>query len=96
MPTEVAMSALRLITDRELAAFEALLERHGWRRQDFDLQEDVFDPRAAELEAALGEVAVHCRETEAVEVYRLGAGFDWIAELADDLQRGKFGRGETG
>jgi hypothetical protein len=34
---------------------------------------------------------VHCRVTEAVEVYRLGPGFAWTEEFADDVRSGKFG-----
>ena len=81
----------KLITNDEIAAYEAAIERSGFRLDDFDLQEDVFDPRKAEVEAALGEVGVHCRATEAVEVYRLGPGFTWASDFADDLQHGKFG-----
>ena len=86
------MSLYKMITDQELADYAAAIERHGWRTGDFHLQEDVFDPRTAEVEAALGEVGVHCRVTEAVHVYRLGPGFEWARDFADDLERGKFGR----
>lgn len=86
------MKTSGLITGQQLAQFAAALERNGWQRQDFDLQEDVFDPRKAEVEAALGEVGVRCLQTEAVKVYRLGPEFDWVQEFADDLEHGKFGR----
>jgi hypothetical protein len=86
------MSAYKLITDDDLANYEGAITRAGWRPTDFDMQEDVFDPRKAEVEAALGEVGVHCRETEAVKVYRLGPGFAWAQEFADDIAAGKFGR----
>ena len=86
------MSAYQIITDQELARYAAAIERYGWRAEDFDLQEDVFDPRTAEVEAALGEVAVHCRVTEAVHLYRLGPGIEWARDFDDDLRHGKFGR----
>ena len=86
------MSAYQIITDQELARYAAAIERYGWRTEDFDLQEDVFDPRTAEVEAALGEVGVHCRVTEAVHLYRLGPGFEWASDFDDDLRHGKFGR----
>ena len=86
------MNRYRIITDQELADYAATIERYAWRAEDFDLQEDVFDPRTAEVEAALGEVGVHCRVTESVHVYRLGPGFEWASEFADDLRHGKFGR----
>ena len=86
------MSAYRLITDNELAFYQAAITQSGLQVSDFHLQEDVFDPRKAEVEAALGEVGVHCREPEAVKVYRLGPGFAWAQEFADDLAAGKFGR----
>src|SRR4029453_5987155 len=91
MQRAAPMSQYKLITDRELAESAAAIKRHGWRPADFHLQEDVFDPRTAEVEAALGEVGVHCRVTEAVHVYRLGPGFAWTEEFADDVRKGKFG-----
>jgi hypothetical protein len=81
-----------MISERELDRFKALLEHHGWRAQDFDLQKDVFDPQKAEVEAAAGEVGVRCIATQVVEVYRLGPGFDWLAEFSSDLERGRFGK----
>jgi hypothetical protein len=86
------MSAYKMITDQEIAAYVAAIERNGWRKEDFDLQEDVYDQRTAEVEAALGEVAVHCRLTEAVQLYRLGPGFEWVKDFDDDMRHGKFGR----
>ena len=47
------------------------------------------------MEAALGEVGVHCGVTEAVHLYRLGPGFTWASDFADDLRHGKFGRTDT-
>ena len=47
-----AMNRYRIITDRELADYAAAIERYAWRTEDFHLQEDVFDPRTAEVEAA--------------------------------------------
>ena len=85
------MRSSGLITEQQLADFAAALERHGWRREDFHLQEDAFDPRTAEVESALGEVGVRCLRTEAVKVYRLGSGFDWVGEFAHDLESGIFG-----
>jgi hypothetical protein len=81
-----------MISEHEFDQFQALLRRHGWRAQDFDLQGDVFDPQKAEVEAALGEVGVRCVATQVVEVYRFGPGFDWLAEFSSDLERGRFGR----
>lgn len=85
------MSAYKMITDREIAAYIAAIERNGWRKEDFDLQEDVYDQPTAEVEAALGEVGVHCRVTEAVQLYRLGPGYEWANDFDDDLRHGKFG-----
>ena len=85
------MSAYQIITEHELARYAAAIVRYGWRAEDFDLQEDMFDPRTAEVEAALGEVGVQCRVTEAVHLYRLGPGFDWASDFDDDLRHGKFG-----
>ena len=81
----------RLLKPYELEAFEAALRRHGWQPADFELQEEVFDPATAEVEAALGEIGVRCLETEAVKVYRIGSGLDWLAELESDLSRGQIG-----
>jgi hypothetical protein len=85
------MGASGLITERQLSEFAAAIERHGWHRNDFDFQEEVFDPRRAEVESALGEVGVRCRRTEAVKVYHLGAGTDWVRDFARDLESGAFG-----
>jgi hypothetical protein len=88
----IAMSAYKLITDQEIAAYLAAIERNGWRKEDFDLQEDAYDQPTAEVEAAFGEVGVHCLVTEAVQLYRLGPGFEWAKDFDDDLRHGKFGR----
>ncbi len=85
------MTRATLITAEELAAFAGALARNGWRAEDFELEEDVFDPAKAEVESAAGEVGVRCLRTEAVRVYRIGPGFAWAADFADDLAAGKFG-----
>jgi hypothetical protein len=89
------MTTYRLIGPRELAAFSDALVRHGWHLADFELQEDVFDPAAAEVEAALGEVGVKCLKTGAVTVYRVGPGLDWLAEFENDLREGRMGGSEA-
>ena len=85
------MTTYRLIGPREFAAFSDALVRHGWQPTDFELQEDVFDPATAEVEAALGEVGVKCLKTDAVTVYRVGPGLDWLAEFENDLRKGRMG-----
>lgn len=87
-----AFTIAAVIAAREIERFHAVLGRHGWRAEDFELQEDLFNPQKAELEAASGEIGVRCLVTQAVEVYRLGPGFDWLADFASDLERGRFGR----
>jgi hypothetical protein len=84
------MASFRLISENELADLAVVLQKHGWRTQDFELQEDVFDPRRAEVEACAGEVGVRCLATDAIEIYRLGAGFMWVDDFAHDLERGRF------
>jgi hypothetical protein len=74
-----------------LAEFSSALLRHHWKATDFDLEENVFDPRTAEVEAALGEVGIRCLKTEAVNVYRIGPGLDWVGDFRSDLDRGRFG-----
>ena len=86
------MEQFRLITPNELAQFAAALKRSGWRGQDFELQEDVFDPRTAEVEASHGLLGIRCVVTEAVQVYPLGPGFAWVDDFAADLAQGKFGQ----
>jgi hypothetical protein len=85
------MASQSLITPQERAEFAAAIGRHGWRTQDFELQEDVFDSGKAEVEAAAGEVGVRCLTTEGVQVYRLGTGFAWVSDFTADLAYGKFG-----
>lgn len=85
------MATYSLITDAQLADISAALRRHRFSATDFEFEENVFDPRTAEVEAALGEVGVRCLTTEAVNVYRIGPGLDWVRDLCDDLDRGRFG-----
>ena len=85
------MTQHQFIGQHELEAFNAVLARHGWKPSDFEVQEDAFDPATAEVEAALGEVAVRCLKTQAVEAYRVGAGSDWVKEFENDLREGKMG-----
>jgi hypothetical protein len=86
------MTTYELIDPHELAAFNDALRRHGWQPGDFELQEDVFDPATAEVEAARGEVGVRCRKTNAVAAYRIGPGTDWLNAFEDDLREGRMGR----
>lgn len=84
------MSAFAVVTNQELVDFAAVLHGHGMRQEDFELQEAVFDPQQAEVEGARGELSVHCLPSQAVSVYRLGAGTRWVDEFAGDLQRGRY------
>jgi hypothetical protein len=81
----------RLISARELGAFNDALRRQGYQPDDFELQEDVFDQNKAEVEAALGEVGVRCLTTQAVVTYPLGQGVDWVAQFEDELRQGRMG-----
>jgi hypothetical protein len=85
------MTPYKLIGPHELDGFTAVVTRHGWQSSDFELQEDVFDPATAEVEAALGEVGVQCLRTQAVTTYRVGTGLDWVAEFEADLRAGRLG-----
>jgi hypothetical protein len=87
----VHVSRYTLIAPDELAAFETVLTRNGARIADFELEEDVFDPATAEVEAALGEVGVKCVRTEAVATYLVGPGRDWVGDFETDLRAGKMG-----
>ena len=81
-----------LITDADRVAFAAAIRDHGWREADFELELETLDPSTAEVEACLGKAGVRCLATEAVEVYRLGDGSDWLADFAADLGRERFGK----
>jgi hypothetical protein len=85
-----------LITDSDRTAFAAAIRAHGWREADFELELETLDPNTAEVEACLGKAGVRCLPTEAVEVYRLGDGSDWLADFAADLGRGRFGEPRQG
>ena len=82
---------MTLVQPREVEAFQEVLEKHGWRFEDFRIQEEVLDPRVAEVEAELGEVIIDCIRTHKAERYPIGRGADWVADFADDLRFGKFG-----
>ena len=84
------MGAYQLVTNDDLARFTAAIANHGRQSTDFEMQQDVFDQAKAEVEAALGEVGVKCLPTEAVELYRVGPGLDWVAAFDADLRAGKF------
>ena len=86
------MTPPRLISPDDMAAFNDALVRNGWRATDFELEEDLFDPATAEVEAALGEVGVKCLKTEAVATYRVGPGLDWIGDFTSDLRSGRMGK----
>jgi hypothetical protein len=83
--------AFTLITGDQRATFASLVQRQGWRGEDFELQEEAFDQRTAEVEARKGQVGVRCLKTEAIMVYPLGDGSDWLVEFGADLEAGKFG-----
>jgi len=86
------MGDYSLITDAQLDEVATALRRNRWKATDFELEESVFDPRTAEVEAALGEVGIRCLKTEAVNVYRIGPGLDWVGDFRSDLDRGRFGQ----
>lgn len=85
------MISFKLITDWEWADFAAVLRRNGWREDDFELEEDIFDPATAEVGTCNGQVGVGCLATGAVELYCAGQGFIWVTDFGHDLEHGKFG-----
>ena len=85
------MPSFTLITDQNLEAFAAAIERNGWQASDFELEEDVFDPRKAEVEARMGQIGVECLSTQVVVIYAIGDGSDWVADFTADLEQQKFG-----
>jgi hypothetical protein len=85
------MASCSLITDGQLGAFAAAVREAGFEASDFELQEEAFDPQTAEVEARKGDVGVRRPRTEAVAVYPLGDGSDWVAGFAADLANGRFG-----
>ncbi len=85
------MASYTLVTDSQLDAFAAAAQKAGFEVSDFELQEGVFDPQTAEVEARKGDVGVRHLRTEAVAVYPIGDGSDWVASFAVDLANGRFG-----
>ena len=86
------MTSFDLITDDELGQFNAVLKKNGWREQDFELQEEELDQAEAEVETCTGRVGIRNLLTQAVEVYRLGPGWQWVSDFTSDLSNGKFGQ----
>ncbi len=86
------MASFELITDQDLTAFAANVRRNGWQMSDFEVQEEAFDQATAEVEARKGQVGVRCLSTQAVAVYPIGDGSDWVATFAKDLGNGRFGQ----
>jgi hypothetical protein len=85
------MASYTLVTDSQLGAFAAAAQATGFEASDFELQEEVLDPQTAEVEARKGDLGVRRPRTEAVAVYPLGDGSDWVAGFAADLANGRFG-----
>jgi len=84
------MTGYSLITADEIAAFEAAIRDEGLKTHDFELQEEVFDPQTAEVEARKGNVGIRCLRTAAVAAYPLGDGSDWVASFAAELGSSRF------
>ena len=80
-----------MVTDDQLGAFAAAAQAAGFEASDLELQEEVFDPQTAEVEARKGNLGVRRLRTEAVVVYPLGDGSDWVAGFAADLASGRIG-----
>ena len=90
------MDDLQLIQAAELNAFNAKCSRRsGQRWRISGLDEEVYDPATAEVEAETGEVLVTCTRTHRVERYHIGRGSSWVADFADDLKAGKFDASPT-
>ena len=85
------MASFSLVTDGQLGACAAAAREAGFEASDFELQEEAFDPQTAEVEARKGDLAVRRPRTEAVAVYPLGDGSDWVAGFAADLASGRVG-----
>ena len=85
------MASYTLVTDDQLGAFAAAAREAGFEASDFELQEEVLDPQTAEVEARKGNLGVRQLRTEAVVVYPLGDGSDWVAAFAADLASARFG-----
>jgi hypothetical protein len=88
------MAKYSLITANDLEAFATAIQRQGLAEHDFELEEEVFDPQTAEVEARKGNVGVKCLRTDAVTIYALGDGSDWVTDFAADLASGRFGAGK--
>jgi len=86
------MTSFDLITDDELGQFNAVLKKNGWREQDFELQEEELDQAEAEVETCTGRVGIRNLSTQAVAVYRLGPGWQWVDDFVTDLSNGRFGQ----
>ena len=85
------MASYTLVTDGQLGAFAAAAREAGFQASDFELQEEVFAAQTAEVEARKGDLGVRRPRTDAVAVYPLGDGSDWVASFAADLASGRFG-----
>jgi hypothetical protein len=85
------MASFSSVTDSQLGAFTAAAREAGFEASDFELQEELLDPQSAEVEARKGDVGVRRPQSEAVAVYPLGDGSDWVAGFAADLANGRFG-----
>jgi hypothetical protein len=77
------MTSCHLITDDELARFSAVLRENGWGEEAFELQDEELDQAQAEVENCTGQVGIRNLVTQAVEVSRLGPGWEWVADFPE-------------
>jgi hypothetical protein len=88
---EAGHGPVRVGHGRPIRRVAAAAREAGFEASDFELQEEVLDPRTAEVEARKGDLGVRRPRAEAVAAYPLGDGSDRVAGFAAGLADGRFG-----
>jgi hypothetical protein len=75
----------------QLTDFNKILEKKGYLKSDFDLQEkDLTNYDVQHLYLIEGEVTVIRKFTKKEKTYKLGHGSVWPSDFEDDLKSGTF------
>lgn len=82
---------MAVLSKSEKQDFEALLSGHGYRVNDFELNETADRPQTLDPAPFHGNLAVTRTSNQATKTYRIGSGVLWLDHFEHDLKAGVFG-----
>jgi len=83
------------IDETEIEYFRVDVREAGYAAEDFDLSENVDQPRPGEAQGVFverGTVTVTWRKTGITRIYGAGSGTAWVVAFMEDLRAGVFGK----